>query len=39
MILSKAFEEQIVSKEEANILWIGMLDNGLILPKHSFLDY
>lgn len=39
MILSGAFEENIISEDDANILWDDMIDKGLILPKDSFSNY
>ena len=39
MILSKAFEKDIVSETTANSLWKGMLNEGINLPKGSFSDY
>lgn len=39
MILSKAVERDIISKENANDLWKGMINKGIKLPKKSFSDY
>lgn len=39
MILSKAVERDIISKENANDLWKGMINKGIKLPKESFSDY
>ena len=39
MILSKAVERDIISKENADDLWKGMIDKGIKLPKESFSDY
>lgn len=39
MILSKAVEDEIISKNTANQLWKDMIDNGMNLPKDSFSDY
>ena len=39
MILSKAVEKSIVSEDTANVLWKGMVDEGIYLPKDSFSDY
>lgn len=39
MILSKAVEKSIVSKDTANVLWKGMVDEGIYLPRDSFSDY
>lgn len=39
MILSKAVERDIISKESADDLWKGMINKGIKLPKESFSDY
>lgn len=39
MILSKAVERDIISKENADDLWKGMINKGIKLPKESFSDY
>lgn len=39
MILSKAFEKGIVSKDEADSLWDAMLKDGQYLPCGSFKKY
>ena len=39
MILSKAFEKDIVTDDTANDLWKGMLKEGIELPKDSFTEY
>ena len=39
MILSKAVERDIISKENADDLWKGMINKGIKLPKKSFSDY
>ena len=39
MILSKAVEKNIVSENTANILWKGMVDEDIYLPRDSFMDY
>lgn len=39
MILSKAVERDIISKERADDLWKGMINKGIKLPKESFSDY
>lgn len=39
MILSKAVEKDIISKDDAGGLWECMLDKGIKLPKDSFADY
>lgn len=39
MILSKAVERDIISKENANDLWKGMINKGIKLPKEFFSDY
>ena len=39
MILSKAVENDIVSENTANILWKGMVDEDIYLPRDSFMDY
>ncbi len=39
MILSIAVEKEIISLDNANGLWKGMLDKGIELPKDSFSDY
>lgn len=39
MILSKAVEKDIISKENADDLWKGMINKGIKLPKESFSDY
>ena len=39
MILSKADERDIISKENADDLWKGMINKGIKLPKESFSDY
>ena len=39
MILSQAVEKHIVSENTADILWKGMVKEGIDLPKNSFTDY
>ena len=39
MILSKAVEKGIVSENDANGLWKGMIKEGIDLPKNSFKEY
>ncbi len=39
MILSKAVEKGIVSENDANGLWKGMIKEGIDLPKNSFTEY
>lgn len=39
MILSKAVERDIISKENTDDLWKGMINKGIKLPKESFSDY
>lgn len=39
MILSIAFEKDIVSEDTANDLWKGMVKEGIELPKDSFKEY
>ncbi len=39
MILSKAFEKDIITENTANGLWKGMLKEGIDLPKNSFRQY
>lgn len=39
MILSKAVERDIISKESADDLWKEMINKGIKLPKESFSDY
>ena len=39
MILSKAVKNDIVSDEDANVLWKGMVEEGIDLPRDSFTDY
>ena len=39
MILSKAVERDIISKENADDLWKGMINKGIKLTKESFSDY
>lgn len=39
MILSKAVERDIISKESADDLWKRMINKGIKLPKESFSDY
>lgn len=39
MILSKAVERDIISKENADDLWKGMINKGIKLPKEPFSDY
>lgn len=39
MILSKAVEKSVVSEDTANVLWKGMVDEGIYLPRDSFTDY
>lgn len=39
MILSKAFEKDVVSENTANGLWKGMIREGIDLPKDSFTEY
>ena len=39
MILSKAFEKDIVSENTANELWKGMINKDIDLPKNSFKEY
>ncbi len=39
MILSRAFEKDIISEDCANKLWKGMLEVGMNLPKDSFNAY
>ena len=39
MILSKAFENGIVSKEDSNNFWKRMKKEGIALPRDSFREY
>jgi predicted nucleic acid-binding protein len=39
MILSKAVKKDIVSDEDANVLWKGMVEEGIDLPRDSFTEY
>lgn len=39
MILSKAFEKDIVCEDTANELWKEMIKKGIDLPKNSFKEY
>lgn len=39
MILSKAFEKDIVTENTANALWKGMIKKGIELPRDSFRKY
>lgn len=39
MILSKAFENDIVCEDTANELWKEMVKKGIDLPKNSFKEY
>ena len=39
MILSKAVKKDIVSDGDANVLWKGMVEEGIDLPRDSFTEY
>ena len=39
MILTEAFERNIVSENTANLLWKEMIKNGIKLPRYSFTKY
>ena len=39
MILSKAVEKDIISQDDANGLWDGMVNECIELPRDSFMEY